>query len=139
MTRTTHLARARAAGRKLDNDYGLSTSPYRPAVCVVTVGECMAIARYRNWGSAKQEQLRELFRQLVVADINDPDVLDAYAEIDTWCRRAGRKMAKNDLWIAALVRSQRGWLLTCDNDFCPLRPDLIEVEYVDPATLPRGP
>ena len=76
---------------------------------------------------------------MIVADINDADVLDAYAEIDGWCRKAGRKMAKNDLWIAAVVRSQHGWLLTCDHDFLPLHPDLIEVAFVDPATLPSGP
>ena len=134
-----HLARGKAAGRKLDSDYGLSTAPYRPAVCIVTVGECMSIARYNNWGPKKQELLRELFRQLVVADINNPEVLDAYAEIDAWCRKTGRTMAKNDLWIAAVVRSQQGWLLTCDGDFSPLHPHIIEVEFVDPATLPPGP
>ena len=134
-----HLARGKAAGRKLDSDYKLSTATFRPAVCVVTVGECMSIARYNNWGARKRELLQELFRQLVVADINDPDVLDAYAELDAWCRKAGRTMAKNDLWIAAVVRSQSGWLLTCDSDFAPLHPDLVEVELVDPATLPSGP
>jgi predicted nucleic acid-binding protein len=134
-----HLARGKAAGRKLDNDYNLSTASYRPAVCVVTVGECMSIARYNNWGAKKKDLLSDLFRQLVVADISDYVVLEAYAEIDAWCRRAGRSMAKNDLWIAAVVRSQQGWLLTCDGDFCQLHPHLIEVEFVDPATLPSGP
>jgi tRNA(fMet)-specific endonuclease VapC len=134
-----HLARGKAAGRHLDTTYGLSTAPYRPIVCVVTVGECMSIARYNNWGTKKQEALRELFRQLVVADINDADVLAEYAEIDAWCRKSGHTMAKNDLWIAAVVRSLRGWLLTCDSDFCALDPELIVVEYVDPASLPAGP
>lgn len=134
-----HLARGRAAGRQLDSDHGLAAAAYRPIICIVTVGECLSIARSNDWGPRKQQQLHEIFRQLVVADINDPSVLECYAEIGAWCRRNGRKMAKNDLWIAAVVHALQGWLLTTDRDFCALPPHLIDVEFVDPQTLPKGP
>lgn len=134
-----HLARGKAAGRKLNDDYELATDLNRPIICVVTIGECLSIARYCEWGQEKREQLDSLFRQLVVADINDAGVLGSYAEIDDWSRRNGRKMAKNDLWIAAVVHALQGWLLTTDRDFCALHPHLIDVEFVDPQTLPKGP
>jgi tRNA(fMet)-specific endonuclease VapC len=95
----------------------------------------MSIARSNNWGTTKQALLRQLFENLVVADINDPGVLAAYAAIDVWCRENGHTMGKNDLWIAAVVQSQQGRLLTCDGDFLPLHPHLIDVEFVNPATL----
>jgi tRNA(fMet)-specific endonuclease VapC len=134
-----HLVRGKAAGRKLDADYDLSTAALRPIISVTTVGECLSLAKQFNWGTAKTDFLLGLFKQLVVADINDSKVLDAYASIDFATRTGGNKMAKNDLWIAAVAVSAGAWVLTTDKDFLPLDPDFLTVEWVDPASLPRGP
>jgi tRNA(fMet)-specific endonuclease VapC len=130
-----HLVRGRAIGRALDHRYGLSTAVIRPLICIVTVGECLAIARCNDWGLQKRGSLQDLLRELVVVDLSDARVLDAYAELDAFMRARGNKMGKNDLWIGAVTRSQGAWLLTLDADFLPACPELIEVEHVDPRSL----
>lgn len=90
-----YLVRGKAAGRKLDTDYSLSTATLRPLISVTTVGECLSLAKQFNWGPGKSNLLLDLFKQLVVADINDSKVLDAYASIDLATRKGG--------WIAAVA------------------------------------
>lgn len=122
----------------LDRRYGLTTATLRPLICVVTVGECLSIARHNGWGPSKQELLQSLLRELVVVDIGDARVLDAYAELDAFMRSKGHTMGKNDLWIGAVARAQRARLLTLDADFLPACPELIDVEHIDPRSLPTG-
>jgi predicted nucleic acid-binding protein len=122
----------------LDRRYGLAAAELRPLICIVTVGECLSIARHNGWGPNKQAVLQALLRELVVVDIDDPRVLSAYAELDELTRAKGNKMGKNDLWIGAVTRAQGAWLLTLDADFLPACPELIDVEHVDPRSLPSG-
>ena len=56
------------------------------------------------WGEKKQADLKQLLEEMTWLDINHPDVLDAYAELDDWSERANRKIGKNDLWIAATAK-----------------------------------
>ena len=58
--------------------------------------------------------MEELLFRLVILDINVPEIIDRYVEIDCYSKgkhltRAGNfsaiKMGKNDLWIAARWRS----------------------------------
>ena len=107
-------------------------------ICVVTVGECLSIARHNGWGPSKKELLQTLLRELVVVDIGDARVLDAYAELDAFMRAKGHPMGKNDLWIGAVARAQGARLLTLDADFLPACPELIDVEHIDPRSLPLG-
>ena len=51
------------------------------------------------------------------AGIDAPDVLQAYADIDTFSRNGGIRMGKNDLWIAATVLALDATLVSCDGDF----------------------
>lgn len=60
-------------------------------------------------------------------DINHPDILSAYGELDDLSERAGRPMGKNDLWIAATAKVSGATLLTTDGDF----------DHLDPAHLTR--
>ena len=134
-----HLSRGGAAGRHLDSTYGVSSSSIRPLISVTTVGECLSLAKQFKWGAQKEKVLLDLLKQLVIVDINDSNVLDAYAEIDFASRNAGNKMGKNDLWIAACAVAVGAWLLTTDKDFLPLNTDFLHVEWVDPGSLPKGP
>lgn len=86
-----HLVRGRAAGCHLDSTYGLSTAAVRPLISVTTVGECLSLAKQFGWGSSKEKLLVGLLKQLVVVDINDPKVLDAYADIDFASRKGGEQ------------------------------------------------
>lgn len=54
---------------------------------------------------------------LVVEDINAPEILAAYGEIDHASREIGRPMGKNDVWIAATAKVTGATLLTTDRDF----------------------
>jgi predicted nucleic acid-binding protein len=44
-------------------------------------------------------------------------LIEAFATLDAWSRQRGRKMGKNDLWIAATGVVEGATLLTTDNDF----------------------
>lgn len=70
------------------------------------------------------------------------DLLDAYAEIDTYSKGklaerplptgyTARKMGKNDLWIAATTHLTQANLITNDNDF-----DHLEGIYFSIIKLP---
>ncbi|PRP94761.1 type II toxin-antitoxin system VapC family toxin [Enhygromyxa salina] len=131
-----HLVRGKAPGRHLDSTYELSSAAVRPLISVTTVGECLSLAKQFGWGSEKEKVLLDLLKQLVVVDINDSSVLDAYADIDFASRKNGNTMGKNDLWIAAVAVAANGWLLTTDKDFLPLDPDFLPVEWVNPQALP---
>lgn len=58
---------------------------------------------------------------------NNVDVLtpttqttDIYAELSVYCRRTGRSLSNNDVWIAALVLEHNMPLVTFDRDFLAL-------------------
>jgi predicted nucleic acid-binding protein len=68
-------------------------------------------------GQAKLTALQTLLAQFVTVDINDPQVIQAYAQIDTHSQTHGRKMGKNDLWIAATAHVAGASLMSTDSDF----------------------
>jgi tRNA(fMet)-specific endonuclease VapC len=61
-------------------------------------------------------------------------LFDAYALIDDWSRRSGHAMAKNDVWIAATAHVTGAVLLTTDRDFDALHPQLLTLEWINPAS-----
>ncbi len=111
----------------------------RPLLSVVSVGELRALAKKLGWGERKQTRLMELIRELVVVDINNKQVLEAYAELSHWTETRGRKMGQqNDLWIAATAKATGATLVTTDKDFDPLHPDHIKRIWVDPRRRRSG-
>ena len=94
-----------------------------------------SIALRNGWGKTKLAKLKELMALFVITDINIEDVLDAYAEIDTFSQGklktkplpySSRNMGKNDLWIAATASVISAKLLTSDDDF-----DHLDGHYFD--------
>jgi predicted nucleic acid-binding protein len=85
--------------------------------------------------------LADLKQELVVVDLSDHRVIDAYAEINTLAKRSGWATFndKNDLWIAAATRVSATTLLTTDRAaFEPLRDgDYLEVVLIDARTGAR--
>lgn len=129
-----HLIRGNAVGLAIDAHFGLRGALNRCVVSVVTVGEMYALARKYDWGPAKQDALRKLLAELVWVDINHPDILTAYGELDALSDRAGRRMGKNDLWIAATAKVSGAILLTTDGDFDHLHPTHITRTRIDENT-----
>ena len=102
------LVRGNALATVIDRRFGLRASKVRPFVCVVSHGEVRVLAGRNNWGAQKLAALQNALDNIVTVDINHPDVLDAYVEIDLFSQRhsdGARNMGKNDLWIAACARA----------------------------------
>jgi tRNA(fMet)-specific endonuclease VapC len=102
--------RDKATRQFLESTYQPFNLENTPIISVVTVGEIQSIARRNKWGNAKLNLLNDILNDLVIADINSQDVIDKYAEIDTFSQGksvekplkiSARNMGKNDLWIAA--------------------------------------
>ena len=111
------LVRAGALGGYIDSTYQPRQARFKPLVSVVSVGEMLSLARQFAWGPKKIAEISHLVENLVVEDINTPEILAAYGEIDCASRSIGRKMGKNDVWIAATARVAGATLLTTDSDF----------------------
>lgn len=127
------LLRGNDLGQALDARFGLRSSLGSSMICVVTVGEMLALARKFGWGTTKSDKLRRMLDQLVWIDISAPQILDAYAEIDHFSETKGRKMGKNDIWIAATAKVTGIPLLTTDPDFDHLEGIHLTRIWIDPA------
>lgn len=134
-----HLVRNKELGQRIIPQFDLGNAVYRPMISIVTVGEIRSLADRRQWGEAKLEFLERVMEKLVILDINDAAVLEAYVEVDRACRNAkggAQVLSKNDLWIAATAKAAGAVLLTTDKDFLCLHPTTCLVHYVEP-TLQR--
>jgi tRNA(fMet)-specific endonuclease VapC len=105
------------------NPFGVGNTPI---LSIVSVGEVESIALRNRWGLAKIAELQRLMSLFIIADIHSEDVIEHYAQIDTFSQgqsqthslgMSARNMGKNDLWIAATAAAIGAKLLTADNDF----------------------
>lgn len=136
------LTRAGKLGQYVDITYQPRQTKFKPLVSVVSIGEISSLARQFGWGVKKIKEITKLMDNLVIEDINAPEILAAYGEIDYASRSIGRKMGKNDVWIAATTKVAGATLLTTDGDFEHLNassPDhntgvpSISVIWIDPT------
>lgn len=111
------IIRAGRLGQYIDTTYQPRKAKFKPLVSIVSVGEIYSLARQFEWGAKKTSEITKLLDNLVVEDINAPEILSAYGEIDHASRIIGRKMGKNDVWIAATCKVSGATLLTTDGDF----------------------
>ena len=79
-------------------------------------------------------ELHRVIGWCITVNLDNPGVIEAYAEMDTIGVRTGRRIGDNDLWIAATARASRALLLTTDKDFDHLVPEFLERERIDPRT-----
>lgn len=140
------LGYARGAGfaQYVERKFGLFSPPNIPLISVVSKGEIYSLAVQFGWGAKKLESLEELLRKLPLVDINDERIIREYAAIDAYSlgRKAarplpagqtGRKMGKNDLWIAATASVLKAKLLTTDNNFDHLDGVFVDVAFINQA------
>ncbi|MCB9846747.1 MAG: PIN domain-containing protein, partial [Phycisphaeraceae bacterium] len=107
-------------------------------ICVVTHGEIRVLAKRNGWGTKKHAALDEALAALVTVDIQHPQVIDAYVEIDLASQAhadGARSMGKNDLWIAAAAKAAGATLLTTDKDFEHLVGVQVRGEIIDPSSV----
>ena len=121
-------------GQQIDARFNLRASLSSSMVCVVTIGELLALARKFGWGQKLLNDLQEAIDELVWIDINRREVFEAYAEIDHYSERTvkpARRMGKNDVWIAATAKATGATLLTVDKDFDHLDGTHIRRVWID--------
>lgn len=125
--------RGQGLGRWIEQRYQLQTTARVPLLSVVSQGEIRSLTLQFGWGSNKMRQLHELLGRFVSVPLEFDRIIESYAEIDHYSRGIGRKMSKNDLWIAATAHVTRAVLLTTDRDFDHLDPRFLTRDWVDPA------
>lgn len=131
------LINGKALGKRIDATYGLRASVLRPAACIVTYGELLAMARTNKdkLGAKAETAIHSAMSELTLISIDDRDVLDAYAEIYEHLRNHPKgsrtNVGDNDMWIAAATRASGSTLLTLDRDFDPLDDAMITRLYID--------
>jgi tRNA(fMet)-specific endonuclease VapC len=126
-----HLVRESPTGKSIDSKFLLRKREEKSLVSIVTAGEALAISKRLTWGPSKTAALQALLQELIVVDISD-DVLELYAQVDVFLRRAGRPVQQNDMWIAATAIASGAHLLTTDKDFDPLCPAYLDRTWIDP-------
>lgn len=114
-----HLIRDSDIARNTVSSCRLDDADAFIILSVVTVAEIRVLAERNNWESAKRKTMEELIAQATVVDISliDDQLMQAYVAIDVSSTAIGRKMSKNDLWIAATTQVANATLLTADGDF----------------------
>ncbi|MBB6051357.1 type II toxin-antitoxin system VapC family toxin [Armatimonas rosea] len=104
-----------------------------PLVHIVSHGESLSFAEQRSWGEERRKQLTYLLGYFEMITI-DPLDLDSYALLDSYSRRKGFRMGKNDLWIAAAAHTSGATIVTTDRDFDHLDGKFLQRLWIDPTT-----
>ena len=74
---------------EIERQFQIASSPFRPLICEVTLGEMLAFARGRGWGAKRMEKWADVERRLTVVPIGRHIIYEAYAELHTDAKRAG--------------------------------------------------
>lgn len=112
---------------ELERQFQLTSSPFRPLICEVTLGEMLAFARGRGWGAARLSRWEDVERRLTVVPIGRRPIYEAYADLHSHAKANGLAIQHdhNDMWIAATARVVGAQLLSTDaKAFLPLRQTL---------------
>jgi tRNA(fMet)-specific endonuclease VapC len=118
-----HLIRDNEVGRRVDAAFQIRHRTDRPLISIVTIGECLSLARQFKWGTEKTDALEALLREFVVVNLDSRPILELYGELHSWTKSIGRTLGHNDLWISATAAATGAHLVTTDTDFDPLHPD----------------
>jgi tRNA(fMet)-specific endonuclease VapC len=109
-------------------------------ISIVTVAEICSLTIQFNWGNPRINKMTEVLSDLSILDINSPEIVDRYVEIDCYSKRkhpnlvsdfSAIKMGKNDLWIAATASLHQCTLLTMDLDFNHLHDKFVDIVYFE--------
>jgi tRNA(fMet)-specific endonuclease VapC len=132
-------ARSGEPSQRLEAQLGLQSGRVQGLISVITLGEALSFAAKNNWGPIRRDSLMELIRsKLVPIDINRPEILEAYADIDHYSekiKKPARPIGQNDIWIAATAHVLNCELVTTDKDFDHLDGVKLRRRWIDPSSL----
>ncbi|MGH9840183.1 MAG: type II toxin-antitoxin system VapC family toxin [Blastocatellia bacterium] len=126
-----HLVRDDSTGQQIRTRYRPFSSDPKPRYCVVCEGEIRSLALQFLWGGPKLNQMEFSLAHLGRLTIEKPEIMNAYAMFDAYSKGQGITMGKNDLWIAATAFDADARLVTTDDDFDHLTPNLIQVDKIE--------
>ena len=117
-------------------------TPNMAFISVVSKGEINSLAIQLGWGNEKRARLKEILSKLPSVGIEHDQILEKYAEIDTYSKgknpmrplpegQSARRMEKNDLWIAATASALNASLITVDKDFDHLKGIFLDIFWID--------
>ena len=124
---------------EIEKLYEFKNPSTRLLISVVTLGEIISISKQNNWGERKMKELNKLIDNFLIVGINKKDVIEAYANIDTFSQGkskqhktkfSSKNMGKNDLWIAATTNVSSATLLTMDKDFVHLKDIYCKIDLI---------
>lgn len=124
---------------ELEKLYEFENPSTRLLISVVTLGEIISISKQNNWGEKKMKKLSDLLDNFLIVGINKKDVIETYANIDTFSQGkskqnkanfSSKNMGKNDLWIAATSVVSSATLLTMDKDFSHLKDVYCNIDLI---------
>jgi predicted nucleic acid-binding protein len=122
----------------VEQQFQLTASAFRPAICEVTIAEMWAFAMSRSWGESRKDLLKRTINDLLVIPIGDSRIHQRWAELRTDSLQKGSSIQHdhNDLWIAATAHVAGLTLLSTDvKAFLPLRATpWLDVHVLDPKT-----
>ena len=102
-----------------------------------TVAELLRGARAANWGTRRQEELRQGLARFVHRESNSKTV-EEWANLMDGSKRAGQALSVQDAWIAATAAELGATLVTHDGDFNAVScPGLTIVRYDDAGRRQR--
>ncbi|MBB6051316.1 type II toxin-antitoxin system VapC family toxin [Armatimonas rosea] len=128
-----HYVRGGALQQQIEQSYQLYLTPEVPLISYVTEAELRSLAIQFGWGPAKRTQLSYLLGTFRRIPIEEPQILEAYAEIDAYSVAQGFELGKNDVWIAATAHVTGAVLLTTDKDFNHLDGKFLQRIWIDPS------
>lgn len=128
-----HYIRNDTLSQQVEASYRLRAQQVGPLISAVTEGEIESLALQFGWGAEKRRRLQELLGRLIVVPLDFAGVVEAYARIDSHCRKRGVPVGENDLWIAATTHATGARLITTDKDFNHLDPIFLSRDWIDPA------
>lgn len=129
------LIRGRELGRRIDETFGLSSSPQLHTISIVSHGELLTLADRNRWGESKLAVLERALKEFVTVDIAGTRIIQAYRHIESLNAAVSSgavRMGKNDIWIAATAMIAQQPLITTDHDFDHLNGESLKVFWVDP-------
>ena len=129
------FVRASPLWKVIRDKYQPLTVPLTPIISVVTHGELRSLATQWKWEAFRRSQVEYALKFFHTETIFTEAIIDAYAKIDAHTESRGRKLGKNDLWIAATAAATGACLLTTDRDFDHLCPLFFARDWIDPATV----
>ena len=127
-----HSVRDDALSQQVRITYSLNDPLTALIINPVIEGEMRSLALQSGWGSRRVERLDQLLARARSIPLDFPGVIDAYARIDSHCRRTGRPIGENDTWIAATAYATGARLLTTDRDFDHLDGVFVTRDWIDP-------